>query len=441
MANIEFGVFSKKEPMNLNIRFYHNKIDINTKTNIFIFEKDFRFKRISKGKKSARYVDIINESIKEKTDKLKRNVYDKFAEDFPKGNSIDSAWLIRIINEFHERPEGENDSRYYIYPFAEQFIKEMQNKINPKTGKKLDLKTITRHKYTLSLIKDYEEYSKQKVRIMNVDLNFHNDFVNFLKDVHNYGNTTIEKQLSTIKQYVREASQKGYKISPEIESSSFTIKKDEVIDTYLNETEIDLIYNYDLSDNKRLDNVRDLFITGLWTGLRISDLKRINSFDMSHNRIKISETEKTDTFVEIPIHSQLRQILEKREGVLPEISDQRFNEYVKELCELVGINEVILGGLRNPETNRKEKGNYPKFKLISSHTCRRSFVSNHYGKLDDKTIMAITGHKSHSQFLDYVKTSKREHADKLEKYWEEQEKEKQEMVDRRMKIAFGDKKK
>ncbi|MDV3569017.1 integrase [Elizabethkingia anophelis] len=422
MANIEFGVFSKKEPINLNIRFYHNKIDINTKTNIFIFEKDFRFKKISKGKKSTRYVDILNESIKEKTDKLRRIVYDKFAEDFPKGNLIDSAWLIKLINEFHERPEGEDDPRYYLYPFAEQFIKDMQNKINPKTGKKLDSKTITRHKYTLSLIKGYEEYSKQKVRTINVDLNFHNGFVNFLKDVHNYGNTTIEKQLSTIKQYIREAGQKGYKINPEIESSSFTIKKDEVIDTYLNEAEINLIYNYDLSDNKRLDNVRDLFITGLWTGLRISDLKRINSFDMSHNRIKISETEKTDTFVEIPIHPQLRQILEKREGVLPEISDQRFNEYVKELCELVGINEVILGGLRNPETNRKEKGNFPKFKLISSHTCRRSFVSNHYGKLDDKTIMAITGHKSHSQFLDYVKTSKREHADKLEKYWEEQEK-------------------
>ncbi|AQX07909.1 phage integrase SAM-like domain-containing protein [Elizabethkingia ursingii] len=422
MANIEFGVFSKKEPINLNIRFYHNKIDINTKTNIFIFEKDFRFKKISKGKKSTRYVDILNESIKEKTDKLRRIVYDKFAEDFPKGNIINSDWLIKLINEFHERPEGENDPRYFIYPFAEQFIKEMQNKINPKTGKKLDSKTITRHKYTLSLIKGYEEYSKQKVRTINVDLNFHNSFISYLKDVHNYGNTTIEKQLSTIKQYIREAGQKGYKINPEIESSSFTIKKDEVIDTYLNEDEIDLIYNYDLSDNRRLDNVRDMFITGLWTGLRISDLKRINSFDMSNNRIKISETEKTDTFVEVPIHPQLRQILEKREGVLPEISDQRFNEYVKELCELVGINEVILGGLRNPETNRKEKGNFPKFKLISSHTCRRSFVSNHYGKLDDKTIMAITGHKSHSQFLDYVKTSKREHADKLEKYWEEQEK-------------------
>lgn len=35
--------------------------------------------------------------------------------------------------------------------------------------------------------------------------------------------------------------------------------------------------------------------------------------------------------------------------------------------------------------------------------------------------MAITGHKSHSTFLDYVKTSKREHAEKLEQYWEQQE--------------------
>jgi integrase len=214
---------------------------------------------------------------------------------------------------------------------------------------------------------------------------------------------------------------KGVKINPELNSDRFTIKKDETIDTYLNEDEIERIFNYDLSDNNRLDNVRDLFITGLWTGLRISDLKRINSFDISNNRIKIVETEKTNSFIEIPIHPQLKQIIEKREGVLPEITDQKFNLYVKELCELVGIDEVILGGLKNPKTNRKEKGYYPKHKLIASHTCRRSFVSNHYGKLDDKTIMAITGHKSHSQFLDYVKTSKREHAEKLEQYWAEQE--------------------
>lgn len=422
MANIEFGIYSKKEPVNLNIRFYHNKIDINAKTNIFVFEKDVKLKKIAKGKKSTRTVEVVNDIVREKTEKLKRNVYDKFIEDFPKGNTINSEWLIKIINEFHERPSNEDDPKYFFVPFVTKHIETLKAKINPKTGKLLDSKTITRYNYSLSIVKDFEEYSGIKLRTTDINLEFHNDFLYYCKEIRVYGNTTIEKFLSHIRFFVREAEAKGYKINSESQSDKFTIKKDETIDTYLNEQEIDLIFKYDLSKNDRLDRVRDLFITGLWTGLRISDLKRINSFDISNNRIKIVETEKTNSFIEIPIHPQLRQIIQKRDGIIPEISDQRFNEYVKELCELVGMTQMTLGSIKNPETNRKERGNYPKFKLIASHTCRRSFVSNHYGKLDDKTIMAITGHKSHSQFLDYVKTSKREHAEKLEKYWEEQEK-------------------
>ena len=72
MANIEFNIFSQKEPINLNVRFYHNKIDVNTKTNIFVFIKDIRFKRISKGKKSSKSVEIVNPTIKEKTEKLRK---------------------------------------------------------------------------------------------------------------------------------------------------------------------------------------------------------------------------------------------------------------------------------------------------------------------------------------------------------------------------------
>ena len=98
------------------------------------------------------------------------------------------------------------------------------------------------------------------------------------------------------------------------------------------------------------------------------------------------------------------------------ISDQKFNLYVKELCEEAGFKEKILGSLLNKDTKRKEKGYFEKYKLISSHTCRRSFATNHYGKIDDKTIMAITTHRSHAQFLSYVKTTQKEHTDKLEEY-------------------------
>lgn len=421
MANVEFGVYSKKVPMNLNIRFYHNKIDVNAKTNIFVFDTDFKYKKIAKGKKSTRSIEVTNDSVKTKTEKLKKNVYDKFIEDFPRGTTINSDWLVKIINEFHERPDGESDPKYFLIPLFDLFIADSKIKINTVTGEPLAERTITRYEYTKKHIVQVEEHFNKKIRISEVDLDFCNEFIRYHKEVSKYANTTINKSIKQIKQVLNMAVTKGIKVNPEIGSDKFTIKKDETIDTYLNESEIDIIFSHDLSGNDRLDKVRDLFIAGLWTGLRISDLKRINSFDISNNRIKIIELEKTNSFVEIPIHPQLKKIIEKREGVLPEITDQKFNLYVKELCELVGIDEIILGGLKNPDTNRKEKGYYPKFKLIASHTCRRSFVSNHYGKLDDKTIMAITGHKSHSQFLDYVKISKREHAEMLENYWNEQE--------------------
>ena len=204
----------------------------------------------------------------------------------------------------------------------------------------------------------------------------------------------------------------------------FSFIRDKTIDTFLDTSEIELVYNLDLSDNLELDNVRDLFIVGLWTGLRISDLKRINSFDFSTENIRILETEKTNVYVEIPIHKHLKSILIKRNGQLPQMSDQHFNRKVKDVCEKAGITKVILGNLKDPTINRKVKNFYPKYKLISSHTCRRSFISNHYGKIPDKTLMSISAHKSVAQFLSYVKTSSEDQAKELSDLWKNEENQK-----------------
>ena len=225
-------------------------------------------------------------------------------------------------------------------------------------------------------------------------MKFHNDFTKYLKIDKKYGNTYISKIISDIKTMVRDAKGKGYDIHPEIESPKFTFRKDIPLDTYLNDKEINIIFKHNLEDNDRLDNARDLFIIGLRTGLRISDLKRINDFLFNENKIVIASTEKTGASAEIPIHPQIKKILKKRNNKLPRIiSDQKFNLYVKDLCEDAGFTQKILGNLKNPETNRKERGYFEKYKLISSHTCRRSFATNLYGKIDDKTIMAITTHK------------------------------------------------
>lgn len=418
MANIETNIYSKKEPYNINVRFYHNKIDCNAKSDIFLFNGDFKYRRNSKGRKSSKTVEVTNPKIKDRVESLSRIIIRKFTDDFPKRNQIDALWLKKIIDEFHQRGTDENDYQIYFIPLSKYFVNESKNGINPRTGKKLSSRTITRYNYTIDILEKFQQANQVNIKTIDVDLDFLKEFITYVKNSLGYNNSTVLKFITHIKQFLKFASSKGISVTKDYESGNFTIRSEDAVDTYLNEAEIQKIFSLDLSSNDRLDKVRDLFIVGLWTGLRISDLERINDFDISNNRIRIIETQKTGAFVEIPIHTQVKYVLEKWNYKLPTISSQKFNQYVKEVCKEGGIVEKTFGSIKNPETNRKQRGIYLKYQLISSHTCRRSFVSNHYGKIDDRTIMAITTHKSHSQFMDYVKITQSEHANKLEEYWD-----------------------
>lgn len=202
-------------------------------------------------------------------------------------------------------------------------------------------------------------------------------------------------------------------------------KKREVKHPYLNEEEIMKIFNYDFSQNNRLDNARDNFIIGLNAGLRISDfLSRLQIENISDEYIEI-ETKKTKTRIAIPLHWMIRETLKKRLGCLPQkISDQKFNLYIKEICKIVGIDQKMEGFLRQEQNGkyRNVYGIYPKYKLVSSHICRRSFVSNLIGKIPNHDLMMIGGWTSERIMLNYVKKTSTESAKTLRKYWENQKK-------------------
>ena len=211
----------------------------------------------------------------------------------------------------------------------------------------------------------------------------------------------------------------GYAINPQYKSSEFSTISNKTKDVYLTKDEINTVFKHDFSHSERLGNARDNFIFGLWTGLRISDFLSLQQFNFVGETIEI-ETQKTKQKVLIPVHWQIRAILNKNNGKLPRpISDQKFNKYVKEVCKEVGFTEMVEGAkminkkdekdffpnveLISKNKSRKESGFYPKHELISSHTCRRSFASNLYDELPNMTIMAITGHRTETQFLKYIK--------------------------------------
>jgi integrase len=189
-------------------------------------------------------------------------------------------------------------------------------------------------------------------------------------------------------------------------------------DVYLEFEEIQRIIDLELND--KLSNARDWFVIGLNSGLRVSDLLKLNELNIQGNNLIVT-TQKTKTPIAIPIMSQVDEVIKRRNGFPRKLSDQKFNEYIKEVCRLAQIDTPTKGSKRtrvedplkrrkHGYTTRKIDGVYPKYELVTSHTCRRSFASNYYGKIPTAIIRAITGHSSEREFLNYIQVSPEEHA-------------------------------
>ncbi|WP_278010987.1 phage integrase SAM-like domain-containing protein [Flavobacterium gyeonganense] len=312
MATLKFYIKTKGNPSNIYVRFIQGReIDCYARTNILIDPK------LWSDKKNDLKPLVDNETkelYRSRIDELKNVIIKSFNKDFSDGNLINSKWLSSLIDSHYKRPTNENDYRIFFVPFIEKFADESENRINLKTGKKISYRTIQKYRTTVKQIKEFEEKQNMKFKLTDINLEFHKNYTAYLKLELKYSNTMIEKIISQIKGFVLEAKERGYEVNNDIESKKFSFARDEPIDTFLNENEIDLIFNLDLSGNESLSNARDWIIFGVWTGLRVSDLNRIHQFQFSKDTIIISETEKNSANVEIPLHSQVKATLEKREG-------------------------------------------------------------------------------------------------------------------------------
>lgn len=101
------------------------------------------------------------------------------------------------------------------------------------------------------------------------------------------------------------------------------------------------------------------------------------------------------------------------------ISDQRYNEYIKEVCKLSKLTEKVQGGKQLETENgiRKVTGVYPKWELVTSHIGRRSFATNFYGNIPTTYLIYITGHSSEAMFLNYIGKSNKDLAMEISKYF------------------------
>lgn len=412
MATVRFLIKDpKKNPSAILIRFTNGRaFDFKRSTGLLIDPKYWSNKKGSfKNASTSEDLDELASDLK----LLESHVLKSYTADYRKGITIDSSWLKSTVNRYHKQDGNKNLD--YLSEYAQHYIESLPNRVNSSTGRSGAAKeTEKKYKSVLSLIRRFEEAVKKKYRLTEVGLNFQNRLIEYLR-FEGYSDNYIGRLIGFIKTFCRDARANGYEVSNQLDLMKKFTKR--VSFVTLDDDEISSIYNLDLSSLPFLENARDWMIIGLYTGQRVSDFLEFNRENLvGNNKLEFSQ-KKTGAIMEIPVHPRILQVLEKNKGFPRKISSQNFNEYIKQVCEKAEIDEMLDGELFDKESKRKKHGKYPKYKLISSHVCRRSFATNHFGKLPTPQIMYMTGHRSEKEFLRYIGKREEEYINEIQEYW------------------------
>lgn len=268
-------------------------------------------------------------------------------------------------------------------------------------------------KQTLRILMDFKNATNKDLGFESIDLEFYDRFIEYLHS-KNYGVNTIGNQIKNVKVFMREAFERGLTKNLNFKSRRFKKPEEESESIYLSQEEILALLDLDLTANKRLERVRDLFVIACFTGLRFSDFSQLKPENLiNENKVLRVRTQKTGEVVMIPVNRHVRQILEKYNWVPPQsYSNQKMNDYLKDLGKVGELNQEIIISATSGGIRKTEK--YYKWELITTHTARRSFATNAYlQNVPTISIMKITGHKTEKSFLKYIKISQEDNANKL----------------------------
>ncbi|MFY0594680.1 tyrosine-type recombinase/integrase [Roseivirga sp.] len=418
MAKIKFftrpTVSSKKNkdlPLTIYMRFTHGaKVDLSKSTGLTV---PLRFWNNNKGepKNVISFLDRIN--LNNSLNKLHGFIINAHNKDLADGVRIDSDWLERQISVCFKKTYS-IECETLISHQAAKCIDSLPSKIyKGKIG--ASQSTIRKYRTVAKKVKEFEIFRKKKIHVHEVDMACAGEFTNYLIDVDKLCLNSVGRYLKVFKSFCTFARSNGLSTHHQLNDiKGFTEKVDFIV---FNDDEINLLYDLSLERDSMLDNARDWLIIGIWTALRVSDLLELTSANIIDNLIHVTH-KKTNQQVELPIHGMIENILNKRDFEFPrKISSQKFNDYIKIVAKKAGLLQKVKGARLNKVTKRKENGVFEKWELVTSHICRRTFATIHFGEFPTVKIMELTGHKSESQFLDYIGKTYSDSAKSLAEYW------------------------
>jgi integrase len=429
MATVNFLYRSTKENANLSLRLLYrfNETDFvfgaNTQLEV---SKDYWSKehKKTKFKKTSDILESnIIQAIKEKQtkvttelNKIENHVLKAFNSVNP--DEVNKEWLQTQINYYYNPPIV-----IQADPIPTELIKYFDYYIENKENYPSEV-LIRKIKVVQRKLQRFQDFRNSIIFIKDVNKKFKLEFSDYCEQ-EKYSRITTQRDFAEVKTICIDARTKGVETSLELDKLSFPREK--ATNIYLTFDEIKKIE--DITPDKltdSLDNAKDWLVISCYIGQRVSDFMRFTDgmIRIEDGKSLIEFTQKkTDKIMTVPLHPKVLEILQKRNGMFPyAISDQKYNDYIKVVCEIAELTQMVNGSKKietKPKSGiyRKVSKMYRKCDLASSHIGRRSFASNFYGTVPTSLLINITGHSTEVMFLSYIGKSNKDLAKETFKYF------------------------
>lgn len=407
-------------PIRLRLTFDGNRIEFSTGFRVDASKWDEEEQRVKKNttNKQKQTASEINTALAEYVMTL-QNLFKEFevANRMPSVEEVKTEFAARTsphkIEKAAKKEIEENipQSRM-VLEIYDEFVKEMGVKNNWSHASYVKFNSVKNH------LKEFKA---------KATLDYFNEagltkYVDFLMTKKAMRNSTIDNQVDFIRMFLRWCYQKGYHTDKSFEIFRPKLKSPQRRIIFLTPQELKRIREVEIPQTKQyLERVRDVFLFMCFSGLRHSDTFNLRKSDIKDGFIEVITIKTTDSLI-IDLNEHSKSILDKykdmsfkNDKALPVISNQRMNEYLKELAKLAEINEPVrmthyVGHTRHDEV-------YPKYELIGTHVGRRTFVCNALALgIPPHVVMKWTGHSDYKAMKPYIDIADSIRAKSMERF-------------------------
>lgn len=317
---------------------------------------------------------------------------DEFMEKFTQETTTE------VEDEPQEEPQDKS-----IFPIFDRYIYENYKNGTWSESALKKNRTIRKHLYDTSPTMTFDDLEESGMT----------DFINHLSKIKDkegrigLNNETIKKDIGFIKAFVRWAQEKGYVGENKFVLQKVRLKTVRKTVIFLDWDELMKVYNYDFGNMHYLSQVRDVFCFCCFTSLRYSDVRNLRKSNFNVSSFTFTTIKTHDTLT-IELNKYSRAILDKYSDVkfpdgkvLPVISNQKMNDYIKEVGKKCGINAPVT--ITFFKGNKRFEETHPKWELLSTHAARRTFISNALMLgVPPSIVMKWSGHSDYRAMKPYI---------------------------------------